>query len=64
MKYRIKEVIYKNGNSCYQIQSKFLFVWQDYNPPLRGYHFDTLSQARTKLQQLRDMYKFSIKYHY
>lgn len=64
MNYRIKNTIYKNGNSCYQVQRRFLYIWMDVKRPSRTYNFPTLPQAEEKMDELRNIKVINIIYYY
>ena len=64
MKYRVKEIKWKNGSSSFQVQSFLLFRWIDCDPPMGTRCYGTLKEAKSEIEVLKGRAKCGTKHHY
>ena len=67
MKYRIKEIIRKDGTKLYVIQKyHYIFGWDDcgYKMTKPNYIHSTLIDAKSHLDRIKNTVVESVKYHY
>jgi hypothetical protein len=58
-KYRLKEIVRRNGQSQWTIESRFLYVfWLKYPA-----HYGTREEAEKRISYWRDLEKVDVKYH-